>query len=227
MTDSRSFDLTRFPEYRDATQKLTEVQLELAAVEQRRDALLLDLSRHVPASLTQQAETLLTGGTLIEQETKPLHDELSKLQARKRVLEEAIRLQRRHVETLTFRYAERICQNLRPDYLKIVQRVAATVAELGEALDEEREFREVLADQGVPYASYLRPMPFFGVGGLRDPSNPHTNAVLCLSEVRGYYPEAFPEGVTLPPGLPSWDTTPLPTAPRKGKAADLEGNDWR
>jgi len=214
MPDPRSFALTQFPEYQAAQKRLGEVQLELVEVEKKIGGILTDLTHHTPLSFTEKARALLAGKSLAR-ETEPALTELGRLQERRRLLGEAIKLQRQSMQDLGYRFAERVCTDLRPDYIKIVARVAAAVAELGAALDEEREFRMALQEAGVEYSSYLRPMPFLGVGGLDDPANPQTNAVLYLAEVRRYYPEAFPKNLILPPGLPGFEGEDSAAPPRK------------
>lgn len=228
MTNGLASRLEDFEEYRQAQELLADVQIEYTRCDQRVSEILTALAQPKPrrSPITEQAEALLAG-TMVVEEVSPLTQELDELHTRRKVLTEAIRLQRQKVEELRAEYSRQACEQVKPAYDKIVARLALAVKELGLALDEERQFREQLAENRIEYASWIRPMPFPRVGGLADPSDPLSPAMAYLCEIARYYPEALPKGVVLPEvrpaGLgPDVEVKPAPPVKPRRKVDETE-----
>lgn len=187
--------LLEFPAYQKAEARLAEAQQELKRVGKRIEAILLELSHPHPPTTQEKALAWLRREDAPTAASGGLREELSKAYDTKRMLIAAVELQRRAVQELGATLSKQIVEQLRPEHVKIVARIAAAVKELAAANQVEREFREALADQGISYSSCIRPFAFFKVGDLKDQ---YSAATLYLKEVKIYYPEAL----GLPPEPP-------------------------
>lgn len=214
MVDTSAITLTQFPAIAAARDRLVQLQGDLEACEGRINDLLTHLANLKPESLKEKALALIEGRLGPKADVSPLRKELEEQSERRRILTEAIALQRQRILDLEVKYSKEICERITPAYVSLVADIAATIAHLGSLLDQERQFREALHAEGVQWSSWLRPMPFPRVGGLADPSDRFSPAVTYLCEIARYYPTALPEGIVLPEARPAGLSLDLPPAPK-------------
>lgn len=208
--------LNSFPEYEAARIRYAEAQHELRSIEERINTVLTEMYYPPSTSVTTRERAL----AWLRREEKPekrlsgLSEELSGLYDTRRILRAAVELQKHEVEAIGARLSKEMSQQVRPEHIKIVARIAAAVKALAEANEEEQQFRGALTTHG--YTVHLRPLSFFRAGVASDP---YSYANLFLKEVREYAPESL--------GLPPASSQPKkpPLMERIKKAVSREPED--
>ncbi|MBB5348261.1 hypothetical protein JWG42_05185 [Desulfoprunum benzoelyticum] len=160
--------LTDYKEWTEAEAKLNELKTERDRIE----AELTELySRSKPSGvdkLTAAAEILLSGGQAVAPTGEGYEKRLNELHGRKRVVLKAVEIHERAMKDLRAKLSAEICRELKPQYRKIVQRVADAAMALDAAMQAEKDFRDQLFQADIAYAGHLVPTVFHGVGTLDD-----------------------------------------------------------
>lgn len=149
-------------DYRAAAEKLTKLQHEIQHLEseQGRLSAALQSNSQVTSSLEREAFQLLNDqrdNAATEAESREL---LKRISHEIAVRKKAIELQRRELDRERSLASRQVVKARLPEYLGIVKRLAAALAELKSALAAEQEFREQLQQDDVSFLSEIRPMGF-------------------------------------------------------------------
>lgn len=188
--DLKTASLDDDPDYRAASSRLTELQLEMTDNEresqQCEQSLLALAATSQNTKLLAEAQALIAG-KIPEPEKDPvaLRGKLEKLRPRLRVLFEAIRLQRAERDRLRYQASEPIARALAPQHRELVRQVAGAAVALSRVIQEEAEFRATLTDKNILISSHITPMVFHGPGLLSD-ENSRVRAFLKECAERGF-----------------------------------------
>jgi len=152
--------LIDFPEWQSEQKKLTDMQLELMAVQAERQEILANqmAGRNRPGHLDSAVQELLAGG----RPTMPLpeDDKLDELSFRGQVLRKAIVIQEGTLRNLQSDLSQQIADENRPHYKKLVLNVVRSAAALRDAVIAEESFRDELQRGGVK-ESHISPVIFY------------------------------------------------------------------
>jgi len=160
--------LSEIKEWQAAETKLNELKTERDRIERELNELYSRSKPSGPDRLTAAAEILLSGGQAVAPTGEGYEKRLNDLHGRKRVVLKALEIHERAMKDLRARLSAGICAELKPQYRKIVQRVADSAIALDAALQAEKDFRDQLFQADIAYAGYLNPVVLRGVGTLDD-----------------------------------------------------------
>jgi hypothetical protein len=213
--------LERDPRYVAAKTRYTELQHELNALEiQLSDTLtnLNSINSVVHDRIAEEAKALLSGGQYAAKSSRDLLTKtLSELNHKIRVLREAVSMQKNIVSELAADVGKQIATALLPEHKANVSAVIVAVLKLAEALEDESALYQALFDSCVPTCGVLRPMPFTGVGLLRDSQSRITRYLLECEEYGFVRAADLPDVVRaqIPP-----KAKPVPVQAARGANAD-------
>lgn len=170
-----NISLERDPRYNVEKNKLTDLQCELKSLESQRDEYLQQLNglantrKPRKSRLDALAEGLLgwvsdesvPAASALQQSYSQLTDQIS-------VHERAITLQRQRLADLTAEISKEISLEALPQHQTNVVCIVGALIKLEAALADEAKLRDNLHANGIEYNSYIRPMPFRGVGLVTD-----------------------------------------------------------
>jgi len=166
MKNSTIGNLIDDEEYRDAFDRLQELRLRAGEVERAiEEALAGSPGTSRKERIGARAAALVGAGDAPPEEPGVSSEELAELQEERSVLAEAVRLQEAAVKKLASQKSREIVERVRPEYEKLIERLAGALVELGKVADEEAEFRTRLDEAGVKYGPYLTPP--FAIGRFR------------------------------------------------------------
>jgi hypothetical protein len=159
-------------EYAAASSKLSELRLQLAEAEEKRDAILIDMhfgkGQPQRSPIEEAAEKMLEEGSSPETtDEAKLLESYQDLITRISVIKAAIRLQEQVVMDKRSAASFEVVERFRPAHHENVRKVVAKLKELDEALTAEADLREGLSLAGFA-ASSLIPMNILELGSLRD-----------------------------------------------------------
>jgi predicted nucleic acid-binding Zn-ribbon protein len=140
------FDLNQIECYRDADAKLQELQLHRDDLRRQDRELSSQLSRN--HDIRDEVQALLHGDAAVDVVTVT-RDEVAQVEHQLRVCLDAIELQRQAVQSARMEASAEIRKQALPEYRKIVQKMANTLAALREIAVEEYEFRNAMREGGV------------------------------------------------------------------------------
>jgi hypothetical protein len=195
-------------EYAAATSKVAELRLQLAEVEGKRDAILIDMhfgKGQPPRNPIQEAaEKMLDDRSSpeIADEAKLL-ESYQELITRISVIRAAIQLQEQIVMDKRTSASFEVVERFRPVHHENVSKVVTKLKELDEALTAEEDLREGLSLAGF-VTGQLRPMCILELGSLRD-INSCTSRYLIEA-----YKEGFIDQSDLPDNFPKMAPLPAP-----------------
>jgi hypothetical protein len=138
-------DLNEHDGHRAATENLTRLQTDLADAKREQTELMSQLGRG--HDIESEVEGALKGEPVTL--TVVNRDRIAQLSHEQRVLTEAIERAKRVLSEERGRASKQIHNQARPEYAKIVKRIAQILASLREVCVEEREFRHALIDSGA------------------------------------------------------------------------------
>ena len=167
--------LTDDPEFAAAKAKYTELQTALLTANSRYDAILGELNAAGPSTSLKVSARTAAALKLIGRgsantpgaSASQLREELSKVGEDRRVLEEAVGMQKEFVGELRSKVSRRIIADLTPAYRELVRDIAKAVMALDSVLAVEHNFRDELFQRDIMLGE-LRPMPLHGFGRSRD-----------------------------------------------------------
>jgi hypothetical protein len=152
------FSVYEFPEVREAQAKLGALEAELKTIETT-----LAQNDAARLSATERAMKLLeSDGFEAIEDTGP---DRQKLSDRAAILRQAIEFQRAKVQKVKYDASAAICNELAPEYRKLITKIAGALEVLAEAVVAEREFRGKLAAGEVNH-SFGRDLSGFIFGAL-------------------------------------------------------------
>lgn len=164
--------LERDPRYVAAQARLTSLKEELNALGQERTRAeegLSELVINAQSKINQEAAAMLSGETgAAALKREELQRTLGEVSHRIRVLHTAIEMQRGIVAALRGEIGKTIAGELLPQHRANVAAVFDALLQLNTALEQESDLREAMAERDIPYSAVIRPMPFSGMGTLRD-----------------------------------------------------------
>lgn len=167
--------LERDARYAEAKTKLVDLQLKLKELEAERDIYLgkaNDLTngkRPQKSRLDIQAEALLGGSN----ESVPggfdsIRNTYTELTEKIAIHKRAIELHKSDLNKLTVEISREIALEVLPQHTANVKAIVKAVLELEHALADEHNLRDRLYMEGISNTDVIRPMPFRGVGLLKD-----------------------------------------------------------
>ena len=213
--------LERDPRYTAAKARYTELQIELDALDRKRDAVQSGIGSlsNYRDQIGDEAELLLSGGNAAAiLKRDDLIKNLEDCTHRIAVLREAVSRQKSIVAALTAEIGKSIAIDLLPQHRANVAAMVQAIIQLNAAAAAESDLRESLYQNGVPYSSCITPMIFPGFGLLRDPNSRASGFLLECVE-RGFLSVS-----ELPGNLKPWGRAKLqkPVAPALA-VADADG----
>ncbi|MFO7606173.1 MAG: hypothetical protein R6W72_07735 [Desulfurivibrionaceae bacterium] len=156
--------LVDFPEWKAASERLGELQLELGEMDRQHQAGLQSLQQaeqmRAADRLTKEAEAYIGGDTPAGPAIT--REEVEGLAHRRKLLLRAVELQKQRMSTMRAQLSAEICKALRPAYSQIISDMAGKVAALAKAAEAERLFREGLRDGDIAFTGHLPPVPLRG-----------------------------------------------------------------
>ncbi|SEO37380.1 hypothetical protein SAMN05216404_11928 [Nitrosospira multiformis] len=175
-------------EYAAASNKLSDLRLQLIEAEEKRDAILIDMhfgkGQPQRSPIQEAAEKMLEEGSSPETtDEAKLLESYQDLITRISVIKAAIRLQEQVVMDKRSAASLEVVERFRPVHHENVRKIVAKLKELDEALTAEADLREGLSLAGFA-AGGLTPMCILELGSLKDPNS-------CVYR---YLMEAFREG---------------------------------
>jgi len=210
-TPDKAKRLIDFPDYAAALNKLNELRGQLNEAERDKDACLAGINNTATQGsrnrLEEQAEQLLESGNIpprqdrIQSARQAFDDATHKVA----ILQSAVNLQARRVESLRTRHSKTICQQEEKIYRDTVRRAINASVEQSRAWKEIQDLRDSLAADGVMISYLPQAPPFLHKMGRWD--DPNANVHLMLNDaINGYFvtdefndrPKVSPE--RLPPG---------------------------
>ena len=214
MTQKIDIRLERDPNFSAAKARFTELQKELTALERQRDNAESGIGSQTSGArdrVAEEATALLSGAPAAANPNREaLMKTLDELTHRLAVLRSAVELQRGIVSKLRAEVGKAIATDLLPQHRANAQAVARAVFQLNAALEVEHDLRETLNQNGVPYSSCIRPMPFPGFGLLRDPTSRAAAYLLEAYEYAFITPAELPDN--LKPFAAAKKRKPMPSA---------------
>jgi len=157
----------------DAEQSnLVKLQMELNAAQQRISELNAALSakraeKHDP--INEAALQMIAGEKVNVFNMDASHTELEELRKRSVILREAIKIQSSNVDKAKFNFSRVAGNELRSVYREKVRGMVKGVIALAKAIEDERDFRDALQQQGIGFGSaFGNGMVFTKMGALRD-----------------------------------------------------------
>jgi len=182
-------DLLSDEEYRGESEKLQGLRGKLAGLERNINSISAAREREEQASVVRlQAATALLDG-MEPPGAVPSHAQLAALYETRVITREAVAIQEGRLREIRARVSRTLCMALRPEYARIVKRLAAALTELSEALDQEHEFRAVLRDADIDFSTAIRPMGPLWVSAEKvgRVSDPFSNISAWLAEAKDHY----------------------------------------
>lgn len=169
------------PRYVEAVALMGKIQRDLAAVETRREEILVRIAPG-RSSVESSAHALLAG----QDSTAPdyaasadtLRSESEVLSAKRCILVKAIELQSQSIKELRYQISSKISLELRPRHGALVRDIVRQLKALDSALEAETDFRNTLNERDIVYDAHIRPMGIYQLGLLRDAHSPVANFLL-------------------------------------------------
>jgi hypothetical protein len=150
--------LTDFAEYREAADKLSGLRAEVRSIEHRMNNISFELA-NAKRTREEQAEELLAAGNVTADPTGELHAEYRTLAARQPVVKRAAEIQVGRVAEVRGKVSREIVRSLRPEYEKLLRRMASAAVVLGQLADAEQRFRDRLLAEEVDFSGAMPPAP--------------------------------------------------------------------
>lgn len=184
--------LTDFPGYAAAVEKLNEVKAKHAAAIAERDALLstIEGARDKTESLADQAQRLLSGADTAGVDLGSLRERYSKACRQVGLWGEVVRLAQQKADIERGKASEVICAAARPKFSALVLAELKAAHALLAAQDARRTFWQTLNDAGVLMGHLPATAPLVK-GDLRDPSSMFYQRVADAVELGYIAPETF------------------------------------
>lgn len=161
--------LQDFEEWRQAEQRLVDLQLEYAQADSDYQ---LGLDSLAASRAMREAERLELEAAAILDDVKlpPTVEEvkLQNLDRRRRVLRRAIEIHKKRMHEMRMELSRTIARQLLPEYSALIKDMSRAVATLARLVDREREFRETLKDGDVSFVGVIPPCTMTWFGGLKD-----------------------------------------------------------
>lgn len=189
---NENINLHNHLDYKQEYDKLQSLKSQLSEVESDVQGLLNGL---VPPDVVTEKKAAVSA--LLQGESPDFSDtkdecrrNLESARKRKGVLLEAVRIQTAKVQSERMKASKKICDDLAPEYQKIIQEVAKKLIELGKVVLTEKQFRNDLVENDVALGSFIHPVP---VNLFGHPWDPDSRISLWLQEAvsHGYADESI------------------------------------
>lgn len=146
--------LDRFEEYRVAAAKRDELGTQLVALERRESELqvrLAAIGSPRRSGLMEKAIALISksSASAASEDEDSLRRELATVRENINVLRMAVQLQAQALAEARYAASAKLCEELRPEHREIQLRLAKALVEVGVAIEDEAQFRQLLNDGDV------------------------------------------------------------------------------
>lgn len=156
------------PEYSQATKKLASLQAARDELEQKIQDALNTLSTHRATAATDRrtarAEALLEGKSLSQLSEDDLRETYSKTVEERRVVEDAITIQKRNIDQIARGLATQFSKSARKEYEGFVTKHYEAVRAAVESAEKIRLFLDDLHERGLLDSTVLPVVLFGGLG---------------------------------------------------------------
>lgn len=180
------YSLESFPAWKAATARLNELGTELSTAQTREERMRTELTsrvHQVQSEIAMEAEALLAGNVGVARdmpiETQKLRDDHVQVRHGIEVLQQACKMQQGIVERIRQEASAEICRKVTPEHRELVQRIAAGIKDLANAITAEQKFHDALESNGFD-SGHLRRPSHPDLGDVNDRSS---TAWTCLNEM--------------------------------------------
>lgn len=175
--------------YNEAAKKLADLNVEHTTLGDEIDAARAERvsASAGPSRMEDAAHAFLSSGSVAIADSMATLEAIDKLVQRRKVIGEAIKIQRRRVEELQQEMGREIAAAARPEYEKLVARMAEALVTLSAAADAEFALRTRLERDGVSFgAGVIQPadMSWARLSVYDSPANRWFNDVEAAYSVR-------------------------------------------